>query len=102
MFFFSRSVRALSWVSVSQTGGKDAKRRVLFCTVALWAFAFLPERLARRNKLRRALQEKVDAEKKAQETGAQELFFLCSVVLCAFWVLSKGVKGVWNPKIKNS
>ena len=41
-FFFSHSIRALSWVLVSQAGGKRAKRRVPFFSAALWAFAVRP------------------------------------------------------------
>ena len=39
---FSHSIRALSWVLVSQAGGKRAKRRVPFFSAALWAFAVRP------------------------------------------------------------
>ena len=41
-FFFPRSFRAVSWVPVSQAGGKVAKRRALCFSAALWAFAFRP------------------------------------------------------------
>ena len=42
--YFSRSFRAdsVSWVLVSQAGGKRAKRRVPFFSAALWAFAVRP------------------------------------------------------------